>query len=59
MPTDIPTRTTPAGGPDLDKVQLAVVKALHQHWKLYLAEGVLLLVLGLIAIVVPASPLWR
>jgi uncharacterized membrane protein HdeD (DUF308 family) len=54
MPTDLPTRATPSGGPDMEKVQLAVVKALHQHWKLYLAEGVLLLVLGLIAIVVPA-----
>lgn len=54
MPTDLPTRPTPAGGPDLENVQLAVVKALHQHWKLYLAEGLLLLVLGLIAIVVPA-----
>lgn len=54
MPTDLPTRPTPAGGPDLENVQLAVVKALHKHWKLYLAEGLLLLVLGLIAIVVPA-----
>ncbi len=54
MPTDLPTNTAPAGGPDMEKVQLAVVKALHLHWKLYLAEGVLLLVLGLIAIVVPA-----
>jgi uncharacterized membrane protein HdeD (DUF308 family) len=53
MPTDLPT-TAPAGGPDMEKVQLAVVKALHQHWKLYLAEGLLLLVLGLLAIVVPA-----
>ena len=58
MPTDIPsplpTHTAPAGGPDMEKVQLAIVKALHQHWKLYLAEGLLLLVLGMIAIVVPA-----
>jgi uncharacterized membrane protein HdeD (DUF308 family) len=55
MPTDLPTNPTPASGPDLEKVELAVVKALHQHWKLYLAEGILLLVLGLIAIVVPAA----
>lgn len=52
MPTDIPTNT--AGEPDMEQVQLTVVKALHQHWKLYLAEGILLLVLGLIAIVLPA-----
>lgn len=54
MPTDLPTHTAPGGGPDMNKVEIAVVKALHQHWKLYLAEGVLLLVLGMIAIVVPA-----
>lgn len=57
MPTDIPsspTNAAPGGGPDMAKVNLAVVKALHQHWKLYLAEGLLLVALGLIAIVVPA-----
>ena len=27
--------------------------ALHEHWKLYLAEGILLLVLGALAILVP------
>lgn len=31
----------------------AVTTALHEHWKLYLFEGVLLLVLGLIAVVIP------
>lgn len=55
MPTDLPTHPTPAGGPEMEKVEAAVVKALHQHWKLYLAEGILLLVLGLIAIVIPAA----
>lgn len=39
--------------PDLEGVQRAVVKALHQHWKLYLAEGIVLVILGLLAIVVP------
>lgn len=39
--------------PDLEGVQRAVVTALHQHWKLYLAEGSVLVVLGLLAIVVP------
>ena len=34
-------------------IQRAVQNALHQHWKLYVAEGVLLIVLGLIAILVP------
>jgi uncharacterized membrane protein HdeD (DUF308 family) len=53
MPTDIPTNTAPSGEPDMGKMQRAVATALHQHWKLYLAEGILLLALGLIAIVVP------
>lgn len=39
--------------PDLEGVQRAVVTALHQHWKLYLAEGSVLVILGLLAIVVP------
>jgi len=30
-----------------------VATALHRHWKLYLAEGIVLLVLGAIAILVP------
>ena len=52
MPTDIPVRTPPDES-DMDKIQRALAGALHQHWKLYLAEGVLLLILGLIAIVIP------
>jgi uncharacterized membrane protein HdeD (DUF308 family) len=39
--------------PDIAKIQTAVANALHQHWKLYLFEGVLLIVMGLIAIVIP------
>ena len=39
--------------PDIAKFQSAVANALHQHWKLYLAEGILLLALGFIAIVIP------
>jgi uncharacterized membrane protein HdeD (DUF308 family) len=39
--------------PDIAKLQRAVASALHDHWKLYLAEGIALLVLGAIAIVVP------
>jgi uncharacterized membrane protein HdeD (DUF308 family) len=54
MSTDFPTNTAPAGGPDPENVQLAVVKALHKHWKLYLAEGIVLIVLGLVSIAVPA-----
>ena len=34
-------------------IQRAVANALHQHWKLYLIEGIVLVALGLIAILVP------
>ena len=51
MPTDLPTHSRDEA--DMDKMQRAVAGALHQHWKLYLAEGLLLLVLGLVAIVIP------
>ena len=42
-----------ANQPDIAGIQRAVATALHDHWKLYLAEGILLLVLGAIAILVP------
>ncbi len=35
--------------PDIQGIQRAVASALHEHWKLYLAEGIVLLVLGFIA----------
>jgi uncharacterized membrane protein HdeD (DUF308 family) len=39
--------------PDIAGIQRQVTKALHQHWKLYLIEGILLVVLGAIAIIIP------
>jgi uncharacterized membrane protein HdeD (DUF308 family) len=39
--------------PGIAKIQTAVANALHEHWKLYLFEGALLIVMGLIAIVIP------
>ena len=39
--------------PDTAGIQRRVAAALHEHWKLYLAEGIILLALGFIAIVVP------
>src|SRR5450830_748616 len=39
--------------PDIKGMQRAVANALHQHWVLYLVEGVGLLVLGLAAVVIP------
>lgn len=38
---------------DIAKIQSAVANALHEHWKLYLAEGIALVVLGVIAILIP------
>jgi uncharacterized membrane protein HdeD (DUF308 family) len=39
--------------PNMEQVQRAVAKSLHEHWMLFLVEGIVLVVLGLIAIVVP------
>jgi len=39
--------------PDARDVAAALSKTLHEHWGLFLAEGIILLVLGVLAIVVP------
>lgn len=39
--------------PNIGEVQRAVARSLHQHWVLFLVEGVVLLVLGATAIVIP------
>jgi len=39
--------------PDVSKLSALLAKAIHEHWKTFLAEGILLVVLGLAAIVVP------
>jgi len=39
--------------PDISGIQRGVANALHQHWILYVFEGLVLLVLGAIAILVP------
>ena len=39
--------------PDLDDVRARLSSAIHAHWKLFLAEGIVMLVLGLLAIAVP------
>ena len=39
--------------PDIEQVRQAVATSLHEHWVLFLVEGIILVVLGLIAIVVP------
>jgi uncharacterized membrane protein HdeD (DUF308 family) len=39
--------------PDMDQIQRAVATSLHEHWVLFLVEGIVLVVLGLLAIVLP------
>jgi uncharacterized membrane protein HdeD (DUF308 family) len=39
--------------PDIEHIQRAVATSLHEHWVLFLVEGLVLVVLGLIAIMVP------
>ena len=40
-------------GPDIAKIQQAMSRSLHEHWALFLIEGIVLLVLGALAIIVP------
>jgi uncharacterized membrane protein HdeD (DUF308 family) len=39
--------------PDIEKMQRAVATSLHEHWVLFLVEGIVLVVLGLLAILIP------
>jgi len=38
---------------EIERVQATISKALHEHWTLFLVEGTILLVLGLLAVMVP------
>jgi len=38
---------------DLDKLRSTVANSLHEHWRLFLTEGIVLLILGMLAVVVP------
>jgi uncharacterized membrane protein HdeD (DUF308 family) len=38
---------------DLDRLQSAVAGSWHAHWRQFLIEGIILLILGLVAIIVP------
>ena len=37
----------------IDRLQQAINKAVHEHWVLFLVEGIVLVVLGVLAIVLP------
>jgi uncharacterized membrane protein HdeD (DUF308 family) len=38
---------------ELDRLSPSVASSLHSHWRLFLTEGIILLILGILAIVVP------
>jgi uncharacterized membrane protein HdeD (DUF308 family) len=38
---------------EIERIQATISKSLQGHWKLFLVEGVILLVLGLVAVMVP------
>jgi len=38
---------------DAEQIGRAVARSIHEHWGLFLAEGIILVLLGIIAIVVP------
>ena len=39
--------------PDIEQIQREVATSLHEHWVLFLVEGILLVILGLLAVVIP------
>ena len=39
--------------PNIEQIQRAVATSLHEHWVLFLVEGIVLVVLGLLSIVLP------
>jgi uncharacterized membrane protein HdeD (DUF308 family) len=41
--------------PEISSLRQAVADALHRHWVLYLIEGIVLIVLGALAIVIPPA----
>src|SRR5580692_978744 len=38
---------------DFDQLTSSVASSLHAHWRLFLTEGIILLILGILAVVVP------
>ena len=39
--------------PDIEQIRRAVAMSLHEHWVLFLVEGIILVILGLAAIAIP------
>jgi uncharacterized membrane protein HdeD (DUF308 family) len=47
------TMNQPTRRPDAAEIGRAVAGAIHEHWVLFLVEGIILVILGLLAIAVP------
>ncbi len=45
-----PMQTIP---PSVESLRTAIVKSIHEHWLFYFVEGLVLIVLGMLAVVVP------
>ena len=39
--------------PDIEQIQRAMATSLHEHWVFFLVEGIILIILGLAAVVIP------
>jgi uncharacterized membrane protein HdeD (DUF308 family) len=39
--------------PDIEQIRRAVATSLHEHWQLYVGEGIVLVILGLAAVAIP------
>ena len=49
-----PSSTTPTGTmPSMSELQSRLSQAVREHWKLFLIEGIILVILGILAILVP------
>ena len=49
-----PSSTTPSGTmPSMSELQSRLSQAVREHWKLFLIEGIILIILGILAILVP------
>ena len=49
-----PSSTTPSGTmPNMSELRSRLSQAVREHWKLFLIEGIILVILGILAILVP------
>ena len=39
--------------PDIEHIQTAMATSLHEHWGLFVVEGIILVILGVVAVIIP------